>query len=71
MISQQIMFVHKNDNITIETMEYLKYSDEYDKVVISVRDEETANSIKDSILSKISSLASKVVYAGQGSIIRL
>ncbi|MBQ9590191.1 MAG: glycosyltransferase family 2 protein [Butyrivibrio sp.] len=63
--------LNKNDNITIETMEYLKYSDEYDKVVISVRDEETANSIKDSILSKISSLASKVVYAGQGSIIRL
>lgn len=63
--------INKNEIIKIEAIDYLKQYDAYDKIVISVRDEETANSIKNSILSKVSYVASKIVYAGQGSIIRL
>ena len=63
--------LNKNEITTIKAIDYLKQYDDYDKIVISVRDEETANSIKNSILSKVTSVASKIVYAGQGSVIRL
>ena len=63
--------LNKNEITTIKAIDYLKQYDDYDKIVISVRDEETANSIKNSILSKVSSVASKIVYAGQGNVIRL
>lgn len=63
--------LNKNETITIETIDYLEQYDDYDKIVISVRDEETANSIKNGILSKVPSVSSKLVYAGQGCVIRL
>lgn len=61
----------KNDAITIASIDYLIHNDNFDKIVISVRDQDIASCIKDVILSYNPSVASKLVYAGQECIIRL
>ena len=65
------IILNKDETISIEAIDYLRQNDGYDKIVISVRDEEVANSIKNDILLRDISLASKLVHAGQESIIRL
>ena len=64
------IILNKDKSIIIETIEYLKRNSNYDKIVISVRDEETANSIKKDILLKTSCDTTKLIYAGQRSVIR-
>ena len=65
------IILNKEESILIESIDYLNHNSNYDKIVISVREDETANNIKKDILSNTSSDTLKLVYAGQRSVIRL
>ncbi len=57
--------------IGIQSIDFLKNYDAYDKIVISVRNEDVAKSIKNDIQQFEPSVCSRIVFSGEDSIVRL